>query len=75
MGQILVRNISDAALNTLRDKAKASGQSLEGLVRQLIEQEGAVSRDAMIAEFRRIRAMTPGTVPSMSSDEYREGLE
>jgi plasmid stability protein len=75
MGRILVRNISDAALETLREKAKARGQSLEALVRQLIEKEGASDREALIARFREIRKFTPGVLEPMSSDEYREGLE
>jgi plasmid stability protein len=75
MGQILVRNISDNALQTLRDKAKASGQSLESLVRQLIENEGAGDKEALILRLRKIREMTPGVLEPLTSDEYREGLE
>jgi plasmid stability protein len=75
MGRILVRNISDAALETLRLKAKVRGQSLEALVRQIIEHEGAPDREAMIAQFQEIRSRIPGPLPSLTADEYREGLE
>ena len=74
MGQILVRNINDQALKALRSKAQSKGQSLESVVRELIEKEGTPDRAALLDEMRRIRAMTPGTVRSLSSSEYREGL-
>ncbi len=75
MGQILVRNISDEALNALRSKALSKGQSLESLVRELIELEGKPDKATLLAEMRRIRALTPGKVPSLTAAEYREGLE
>jgi plasmid stability protein len=75
MGQILVRNISEDALKALRTKAQLKGQSLERAVRELIEAEGAPDRDALLDEMRRIRAMTPGVVPSLASADYRDGLE
>ena len=75
MGQILIRNINDEALSALRTKAQARGKSLESVVRELIENEGAPDRTTLLEEMRRIRAMTPGLVPSLTSAEYREGLE
>jgi antitoxin FitA len=75
MGQILVRNIKDSALETLRARALQRGSSLEAVVRQLIESEGAPDRDALVDEMRKIRAKTHGTVPSLTSAQYREGLE
>jgi plasmid stability protein len=75
MGQILVRNIKDSALETLRVRAVQKGSSLEAEVRRLIESEGAPDRAALVDEMRLIRAKTPGTVPSLTSAEYQEGLE
>ena len=75
MGQILIRNISDEALEALRTKARRAGKSLEGVVRELIEAEGAPDRAALLEEVRRIRERTPLRVPSLTSAEYREGLE
>lgn len=75
MGQILIRNINDEALNTLRSKAQSRGKSLESIVRELIENEGAPDRSTLLEEMRRIRAMTQGTVTSLSAVDYREGLE
>ena len=75
MGQILVRNINDSALETLRARALLKGSSLEAEVRRLIESEGAPDRAALVEQMRLIRAKTPGIVPSLTSAEYREGLE
>jgi plasmid stability protein len=75
LGQILVRNINEEALKALRNKAQLSGKSLESVVRELIEAEGAPNRKAMLDEMRHIRAMTPGTVPSLTAADYREGME
>jgi plasmid stability protein len=75
MGQILVRNVNEEALKALRNKAQLSGKSLESVVRELIEAEGTPSRNAQLNEMRHIRAMTPGTVPSLTANDYREGME
>ena len=44
-------------------------------MRELIENEGAPDRSTLLEEMRRIRAMTQGTVTSLSAVDYREGLE
>jgi plasmid stability protein len=75
MGQILVRNINEDALKALRTKAQLKGQSLESVVRELIEAEGAPDRNGLLDAMRDIRAMTSGRVPSLASADYREGLE
>ncbi len=75
MGQILVRNIKEAALAALRNKAQLTGKSLESVVRELIEAEGAPDANMVLEEMRRIRAMTTGVVPSLTAADYREGLE
>jgi hypothetical protein len=75
MGQILVRNINEDALKALRTKAQLKGQSLESVVRELIEAEGAPNLNSHLDEMRRIRALTSGKVPSLKSADYRDGLE
>ncbi|MGE3245516.1 MAG: hypothetical protein AB7F96_00655 [Beijerinckiaceae bacterium] len=75
MGQILVRNVSDQALETLRERAKHKGTSLEQEVRELIEAQAKYTPAERVAAARRIRALTPGVVPSMALDEIREGLD
>jgi plasmid stability protein len=75
MGQILIRNINEDALKALRTKAQLKGQSLESVVREVIEAAGIQNQKGLLDEMRRIRAMTPGFVPSLSSADYRDGLE
>ncbi len=75
MGQVLVRNVSDAALDSFRDRAKLKGTSLEQELRALIEIHAAYTPDERVAASRAIRAMTPGIVPSLTLEEIREGLE
>ena len=75
MGQILIRNISDSALETLRARAFQKGSSLEAEVRGLIESGAKPDKSELLAELARIRAKTKGIVPSLTLDEIREGLE
>ena len=75
MGQILVRNVSDFALETFRIRAKNKGTSLEQEIRQLIEQNAPYTPEERVAASRRILAMSKGPVPSLTLDEIREGLE
>lgn len=75
MGQILVRNVSDRALETLKARALRKGTSLEAEVRQLIENDGKPSREEILEEMRRIQAMTKGPLEPLTLDEIREGLE
>jgi antitoxin FitA len=75
MGQVLVRNVSDRALDTFRERAKLKGTSLEQELRELIERHTPYTPEERVAASRRIRAMTKGTVPSLTLEEIREGLE
>jgi plasmid stability protein len=75
VGQILIRTVNDDAYNTLRTKSQSRGKSLEGVVRELIENEGTPDRSALLEEMRRIQPMTPSIAPSLSAADYREGLE
>ena len=75
MGQVLVRNVSDAALDSFRDRAKLKGTSLEQELRALIERHAAYTPEERVAAARAILAMTPGIVSSLTLEEIREGLE
>ena len=75
MGQILVRNVSDEALETFRLRAKMKGTSLEQEVREMINAKAPFTPEERVAAAREIRAMTKGVVPSLTLDEIREGLE
>lgn len=75
MGQIVVRNVSDWALASLKARARLKGTSLEQEVRSLIEQAAELTPKEKVAAARRVQALTAGPVPSLSLDEVREGLE
>lgn len=75
MGQILVRNLSDRALDSFRLRAKMKGTSLEQEVRELIEAHAPFSPDERAAAAHAIREKTKGVAPSLTTEEIREGLE
>ncbi len=75
MGQILVRNVNDQALELLRARAIGNGTSLEAEVRHLIEREGKPTKAEILKVMQRIRARSKEFVPSLTLDEIREGLE
>lgn len=63
MGKIVLENVEEDTLDRLRALASVAGRSVEDEVKRIVE--AAVSRapsqdrEALIAEFRRIRAMSP----------------
>ena len=75
MGQILVRDVSDHALDTFRWRAKRNGTSLEQEIRELIEAQSPYTPEERVAAAREVRARMKGFAPSLTLDEIREGLE
>lgn len=75
MGQILVRNVSDRALDSFRLRAKLKGTSLEQEVRELIEDHAPFTPEERVAAARSSREKTKGVAPSLTREEIREGLE
>jgi plasmid stability protein len=57
MGQVLVRNLDDATIETLKVRARARGASLEQFVRDTLTEIAATTdRRAWIAELAELRA-------------------
>ena len=75
MGQILVRNVSDFALETFRIRAKNNGTSLEQEIRALIDRNAPFTPEERVAFSRAMRAKTKGRAEPLTLDEIREGLE
>jgi antitoxin FitA len=75
MGQILVRNVSDRAIDSFKFRARMKGTSLEQELRELIEAHAPFTPEERVAAAREVRAKTKGVVPSLTLDEIREGLE
>jgi plasmid stability protein len=59
MVDILVRNVDEEVARRLRDKAAASGRSLSDTAQEALRQFVRPTREELIAESRRIRAMSP----------------
>jgi ribosomal protein S21 len=65
MGQIVVRNIDDAALARFKDAARREGVSAEARLRRMIEAEPRrLTREEALQRMDELRAMTPKTLPS-----------
>lgn len=75
MGQILVRNVSDQALDSFRFRAKLKGTSLEQEIRELIESRVSLSPSEKVAVSRWLRSQTRGTAEPLTLEEIRDGLE
>ena len=75
MGQILVRNVADSAIDSFKHRARQKGTSLEQELRELIEAHAPFSPEERVAAARAIRDQTRGVSASLTRDEIRDGLE
>ncbi len=65
MAQVLVRQIDDAVVESLKRKAAARGTSLEGLVREVLAREAKETRAELVARLRaRLAEQPPATSDS-----------
>jgi plasmid stability protein len=63
MGQVIVRNLDDAVIETHRRRAKARGVSLEQELRDVLSRAARPSREERLRRIDEIRAMTPELPP------------
>lgn len=75
MGQLLVRNLDDAVIERLKRQAEARRISLEQLLRELLSEAAGPTRQALVAEMDRIRAMTPKKLTTDSADIIRDARD
>jgi antitoxin FitA len=59
MGQVLVRNLDDRVIESLRTKAELKGHSLEQELRDLLTNAAPLTPAEKIALFRKLRAVSP----------------
>ncbi len=59
MGQVVIRNIDDGVIDTLKARAAAMNKSLEQSLRDILTAAAKPNRAELLAEVDRIRAMTP----------------
>jgi antitoxin FitA len=76
MGQVIVRNLEDEVIEQHRARAKARGVSLEQELRDVLRQAARPSKEELLAEMERSRAMTPelprGVKRKLAEDIIRE---
>ena len=80
MAQIIVRNLSDNAVERLKARAKQSHRSLEAEVREILEAEAertqtAEAREEAIHFLDELRAKLAGKITRDSADLVREDRE
>ena len=71
MVDILVRNVDEEVARRLKEKAAASGTSLNETAREALRSYVRPSKAELLAEMDRIRAMSPYS-PIDSTDLIRE---
>ncbi|HLY04189.1 MAG TPA: hypothetical protein VKR31_00425 [Rhizomicrobium sp.] len=69
MGQVLIRNVDDRVLERLKKQAATQGISLEESLRRALSQLARPSREEVVAEQDRIRAMGPRITKRPFSEE------
>jgi plasmid stability protein len=57
MGQVLVRNLDDDVIESIKLKAELKGHSLEHELREIIRQASPLTPEERVALSRKIRAM------------------
>lgn len=68
MATVTIRNLDDAVVARLKEKAAKSGRSLEAYMRELAKEDaGRRTREELLAEADRIKAMTPKGVKQTDS--------
>ena len=75
MGQILVRNLDDAVIETYKWRARMKGISLEQEIRDVLNAHRRLTPEEKVAISREVLEKTPGLVPELTAEERREGLE
>jgi plasmid stability protein len=72
MGQVIIRKLDDEVIAAHKRRAAARGVSLEQQLRDVLAEAAKPSREELIADLRRIRAMTPKGPRIDSTDLIRE---
>ncbi|MFO1170068.1 MAG: hypothetical protein U1E49_03775 [Hyphomicrobiaceae bacterium] len=75
MGQILVRNLPDGVIETLKTKAELSGRSLEQTVRDIIVENTPLTSEECLKLTDYFMSRFPEPLQPLTKDEIREGLE
>jgi plasmid stability protein len=71
MGQILIRNVDDAVLDALRQRAAQAGSSLEEEARRALAGAVGLTRDAALARLDSVRTRIGPLSGETSLDDLR----
>ena len=69
MAQVIIRNLDDRLVASLKRKAALHGRSLEQELRQILSAAARLPKAERLALARRVRAMTPPGVAQTDSAE------
>jgi antitoxin FitA len=72
MGQVLVRNLADKVIEAHRARARARGVSLEQELRDVLSRAARPTRQELLEDMARSRAMTPPGHRTRAEDIIRE---
>lgn len=72
MAQVLVRNLDEEVVSSLKIKAELHGHSLEQELREILKRAAELTVEEKLALIDRIRAMTPKRLEDDSADLIRE---
>jgi antitoxin FitA len=72
MAQVIVRNLPDEVVIRLKARAIEHKRSLEQELREILSEAARPSREEILADFDRIRAMTPKVPQTDSAELIRE---
>lgn len=78
MGQILIRNVDDAVISALRQRAAKAGTSLEEEARRALASSAGLTREAARARLDAVRKRIgrpkgPSSLEDLRSDRARDG--
>jgi antitoxin FitA len=72
MAQVIVRNLDDDVVSSLKFKAELHGHSLEQELREVLKRAAELSSEEKLVLADRIAALTPRPLESDSADLIRE---
>jgi antitoxin FitA len=72
MGQVLVRKLADKVIEAHRARARARGVSLEQELRDVLSRAARPTRQELLEDMARSRAMTPPGHRTRAEDIIRE---
>jgi antitoxin FitA len=72
MAQVLIRNIDEHVIETLKARAAAERKSLEQKLRDILAEAAQPSRQEVLDELEACRALTPRPHRTLAEDVIRE---